>query len=77
VINCGTASKPKYIPAEFCYVTGGQPARRLLSPDQTSKMIQFAARAPNVNAQSIESTGLQVMVATTAAQANQIVSALR
>jgi hypothetical protein len=74
VVNCGTADRPQYIPAQFCYVIGGQPARCPLSSDQTSKMIKFAARAPNLNAQSIEGTGLQVMAVTTVEQANKLVS---
>lgn len=54
-------------------VLGGQPARRVLSPEQTARMIEFAARSPNLNAQSIEGTGLQVMETTATGQLSTIV----
>lgn len=53
VLNCGTNASPSYIPAELCTVLPGQPHRRLLHPNQTAKMITFAARPANVNAMDI------------------------
>lgn len=53
VLNVGTRSDPQYLPVELCTVLPGQPYRRILGGDQTSEMIKFAARAPNLNAISI------------------------
>jgi eukaryotic translation initiation factor 2C len=53
VLNVGTPSDPIYIPAELCTVLPGQPYRKFLSGDQTTKMLRFAARVPNQNAMSI------------------------
>src|ERR1700761_9167983 len=60
VVNCGNKANAQYIPSELCYVLGGQPARRVLSSNQTANMIRFAARVPNLNAASIENSGLEV-----------------
>ncbi|KAF2643560.1 Piwi-domain-containing protein [Massarina eburnea CBS 473.64] len=60
LVNYGTRDNPKWIPAELCTVLGGQLARRLLQGDQTRRMIEFAARRPFDNAESIEKDGLQV-----------------
>lgn len=72
VINVGTDKDPMYIPPEFCLVIAGQPARRLLTANQTSVMIGFAGRPPNANAQSIETSGLELMQLSNRAQANTI-----
>ncbi|KXT11410.1 hypothetical protein AC579_9874 [Pseudocercospora musae] len=56
VLNVGTRADPQYLPAELCTVRPGQPYRRLLSGDQTSEMLRFAARFPNLNAMSITGT---------------------
>ncbi|EME85099.1 uncharacterized protein MYCFIDRAFT_133529 [Pseudocercospora fijiensis CIRAD86] len=56
VLNVGTRADPQYLPAELCTVRPGQPYRRLLSGDQTSEMLKFAARFPNLNAMSITGT---------------------
>ncbi|KIV99370.1 uncharacterized protein PV09_08915 [Verruconis gallopava] len=61
VINCGTEKDPMLIPPELCFVIAGQPAKGILSANQTKTMIGFAARPPNANAKSIESSGLQTM----------------
>ncbi|KAM3416787.1 hypothetical protein BST61_g8379 [Cercospora zeina] len=53
VLNVGTRADPQYLPIELCWITPGQAYRRLLSGDQTSEMLRFAARAPNLNAISI------------------------
>lgn len=60
LVNYGTREKPMWIPGELCTVLGGQLARRLLLGDQTRKMIEFAARRPFDNAESITKDGLQV-----------------
>lgn len=60
LVNYGTKQDPKWIPSELCSVVGGQLARRLLLGDQTRKMIEFAARRPFENAESIVNNGLQV-----------------
>ncbi|KAK4997282.1 hypothetical protein LTR66_003287 [Elasticomyces elasticus] len=60
VLNVGTENDPRYVPIELCKeVLPGQPARRMLSGSQTSEMIRFAARAPNLNALSIQGTQRQ------------------
>jgi eukaryotic translation initiation factor 2C len=53
VLNVGSPADPIYIPAELCTVLPGQPYRKFLSGDQTTKMLKFAARVPNQNAMSI------------------------
>lgn len=53
LLNVGTRETPQYIPAELCWVNPGQAYRRLLSGNQTSEMLKFAARFPNLNAMSI------------------------
>jgi eukaryotic translation initiation factor 2C len=53
VLNVGSPYDPIYIPAELCTVLPGQPYRKFLSGDQTTKMLRFAARVPNQNAMSI------------------------
>lgn len=66
VLNVGSLKDPIYIPMEMCTVLPGQPYRKLLSGDQTTRMLAFAARAPNQNAMSITGdserigTGLQL-----------------
>ncbi|SMR50157.1 unnamed protein product [Zymoseptoria tritici ST99CH_3D1] len=56
VLNVGTPGDPQYLPAELCTVLPGQAYRRLLSGDQTTEMLGFAARFPNLNAMSIAGT---------------------
>lgn len=56
VLNVGTRDDPQYLPVELCTVLPGQSYRRLLSGDQTSEMLKFAARYPNLNAMSIAGT---------------------
>ena len=61
LINYGVGpNDAKWIPAELCSVLPGQVARRMLLPDQTRSMIEFAARPPFQNAQSIIGDGLAV-----------------
>lgn len=60
LVNYGQANNPKWIPAELCTVLDGQMARRILFGDQTRRMIEFAARRPFQNADSIAKDGLQV-----------------
>lgn len=64
VLNVGTKSDPSYLPVELATILPGQPVRRLLSGSQTEQMLQFAARAPRPNAESIAGTpgnGLKTM----------------
>ncbi|EME45593.1 hypothetical protein DOTSEDRAFT_71332 [Dothistroma septosporum NZE10] len=56
VFNVGTRADPQYMPPELCTILPGQAYRRFLSGDQTTEMLKFAARAPNLNAQSIAGT---------------------
>lgn len=56
VLNVGTREDPQYLPMELCNVLPGQPYRRLLNGDQTSEMLKFAARFPNLNGMSIAGT---------------------
>lgn len=68
VLNCGNDKNPAYIPPELCYVIGGQQAKRALTPEQTTTMLDFAARAPEDNARSIENQGLALLSLTDAQQ---------
>ncbi|KAI5205762.1 Piwi-domain-containing protein [Aureobasidium subglaciale] len=64
VLNVGTRGNPSYLPIELATVMPGQPVRRLLSGAQTTHMINFAARSPRLNAESIAGTpgnGLKTM----------------
>ena len=61
VVNVGTKGDPRWVPSELCTVLAGQVARRMLLPNQTRNMIEFAARPPNQNAESIVGPGLSVM----------------
>ncbi|KAI7708105.1 Piwi-domain-containing protein, partial [Hortaea werneckii] len=56
VLNVGTKADPQYLPVELCTAIAGQPFNRLLQGDQTSEMLKFAARTPNLNAMSIAGT---------------------
>jgi hypothetical protein len=53
VVNTGSRTSPRYLPAEACQVIAGQPLGRKLSPDETRSMISFAVRNPKDNAVSI------------------------
>ncbi|KAK5130161.1 hypothetical protein LTR08_002415 [Meristemomyces frigidus] len=53
VLNVGARSDPQYLPQELCEVPPGQAYNRLLNSNQTTKMLSFAARYPNLNAVSI------------------------
>ncbi|KAF2812260.1 Piwi-domain-containing protein [Mytilinidion resinicola] len=61
LVNTGTRTDPSWIPAELCEVLPGQQAKRLLLPNQTRSMIEFAARSPDKNAVSIIQSGLNVV----------------
>ncbi|KAK6433255.1 hypothetical protein LTR95_010564, partial [Oleoguttula sp. CCFEE 5521] len=61
VLNVGTRADPQYVPMELCKVLPGQRYGRLLSSDQTTNMLAFAARYPNMNAKSIVEEGLRLM----------------
>ncbi|OTB13349.1 hypothetical protein K445DRAFT_168285 [Daldinia sp. EC12] len=56
LVKFGT-NNPTYIPAELLEVISGQPLRRKLTGDETSKMILFACRSPWANATSIMTEG--------------------
>jgi eukaryotic translation initiation factor 2C len=60
LVNYGSSDDPKWLPVELCKVVPGQLVRHLLSPQQTSAMITFAARRPYANAESITGNGLEV-----------------
>jgi eukaryotic translation initiation factor 2C len=73
VLNVGSKTSPSYLPVELAVVVPGQPVRRLLSGAQTTGMINFAARPPRANAESIAGNpgnGLKVMGFNGPAQAN-------
>jgi eukaryotic translation initiation factor 2C len=55
-----TSKDAKWIPMELCSVLPGQLSKRMLTPQQTSKMLGFAARRPFLNAESIVGNGLRV-----------------
>lgn len=64
VVNVGNLQNPMYLPAEVCMVLPGQPSNAKLSPSQTAQMIKFAVRKPVFNAESIVTSGAQVIGAT-------------
>lgn len=72
VVNVGSAKDPVYMPPEVCSVYGGQPARKMLSGSQTDNMLKFAARAPNLNAETIEGHSLEILEVSSAQQPNTI-----
>ena len=61
VVNVGNRQNPRYLPAQVCHVLPGQPSRSKLSSGQTQKMIRFAVRKPVENANSIVSSGVQLL----------------
>ena len=79
VLDVGSQKDPTYLPVEFAYVLPGQAVRRLLSGPQTATMITVAARAPNLNAESIAGApgepgkALLLMGLDSKAQANTVV----
>ncbi|ETI22358.1 hypothetical protein G647_06432 [Cladophialophora carrionii CBS 160.54] len=63
VINVGTLERPSYLPAQVCHVIAGQASNAQLTPAQTQQMIRFAVRGPAQNAQSIVTSGAQMLTA--------------
>jgi hypothetical protein len=61
VINVGDGQNPSYLPPDVCIVLPGQPSRSKLTPFQTQQMIRFAVRKPHLNAQSIATSGAQML----------------
>lgn len=61
VVNVGNKQNPSYLPVDVCIVEPGQPAGSKLTPNQTRNMLNFAVRAPALNAQSIVRQGSQVL----------------
>ena len=53
LLNCGSRQNPVWIPPELCEVMPGQAFRGALNENQTSQMIQVAARPPAENARRI------------------------
>ncbi|KAF1991964.1 Piwi-domain-containing protein [Aulographum hederae CBS 113979] len=60
-IRTGSKERPTYIPMQYCTVLPGQPAGMMLSGDQTTRMLDFAARRPQENAQFILTGGMAVL----------------
>lgn len=61
VINVGSRQNPQYLPPEVCEVLPGQTSNTKLSSSQTQQMIRFAVRKPAQNAQSIATSGTQML----------------
>jgi eukaryotic translation initiation factor 2C len=61
VVNVGTTQDPSYLPAQVCEVLPGQLSRNKLSRTQTQQVIRFAVRKPAQNAQSIVTSGAQML----------------
>jgi len=72
VLNVGNREKPVLLPMEVCTVMPGQAVRRMLSGNQTSNMITFAARSPNQNAHFVGTAGLKMFGLEAAEQANTV-----
>ncbi|PSK42736.1 Protein argonaute [Elsinoe australis] len=70
VVNVGTRDKPTWVPLQLCMMAPAQAVRRMLSGDQTSNMITFAARAPHANAEKIVTEGTAMFKLTVAGQAS-------
>ena len=61
-VNVGKSSSKAIIyPASWCTLLPGQPWNRKLSGDDTSFMIKFACRQPNLNADSIVQVGRKAL----------------
>ncbi len=56
-----TGAKPSYTLAELCEMVPGQSIKAKLSPGEQDSMIQFACRAPPLNAESITTSGRQLL----------------
>ncbi|KAL8981992.1 MAG: hypothetical protein Q9177_005409, partial [Variospora cf. flavescens] len=61
VINFGSDDKPVWIPVELGIVMPGQPFQGKLNDEQTTKMLQMAARGPAENARRLVNAGLKVI----------------
>ncbi|KAH8884705.1 Piwi-domain-containing protein [Thozetella sp. PMI_491] len=60
LINVGSPTRPIYVLAELCRLLP-QSVKAKLDPDQQDAMIQFACRPPPANAQSITSSGRELL----------------
>ncbi|KAG6856712.1 hypothetical protein H0H87_001501 [Tephrocybe sp. NHM501043] len=57
LVNVG-GMKANYLPAELCEILPNQPFRGKLTDEHTASMITYAAKPPNINANSIVGRGL-------------------
>lgn len=53
-LNIGSKDKPKYMPVEVCEIFEGQPYKKLLTDEQTKKMISFTCLPPYQRFKEIE-----------------------
>lgn len=53
VLAVGLHKDPVYVPVELCVVLPGQPYKSFLPSAQTTEMLRFASRFPNLSAESI------------------------
>ncbi|CAK7200017.1 hypothetical protein SEUCBS139899_002705 [Sporothrix eucalyptigena] len=60
-VDVGKGSGPVYYPATWCTLLPGQLWNRKLSGEDTSTMIKFACRQPNLNADSIVGVGRRAL----------------
>ena len=61
VVNLGSEAQPVWVPIELCTIEVGQPARMVLSGQQTRNMLSHALRSPCANAKDIVHNGLHTM----------------
>ena len=61
VVNLGSEAQSAWVPIELCTIEKGQPARMVLSGNQTRNMISHALRSPCANARDIVHNGLHTM----------------
>ena len=61
VVNVGSNKRPTYLPSHLCMVMEGQISNLKLDKAQTQKMINFAVRDPNLNANSITTKGFTTL----------------
>ena len=59
VLNVGSENRPVYIPSDLCHILPGQPDKHFIRhAEQTTNMINFACRRPELNKDMILQHGL-------------------
>lgn len=61
LVNVGSKDKAIYVLSQFCTLVKGRSVKTKLDPEEAQAMINFACRAPSLNAQSIVTKGRQTL----------------